>query len=386
MNVIGFDFGTTNSLISVVRGGRTIHCLDNGLPIPSVVCYEGASTMVGREAKGRLAQAGLGIHGNVVRSPKMYLGRDSIFIQGVERSPIDIVADVVRYVIARASTRLDDMGRLAGAVVTIPVDMDGSRRRALRQAFMQADLRILQFVHEPLAALYGLFRSRDLSALARRYDGKLILVFDWGGGTLDLTLCRPAAGMVVQMQNDGTDEVGGDVFDETLKNYVVQKASDARGLDVVDAQPGAIERLLESCERAKIDLSSRNRATVYVGGFFRGLPDDDLSHDLGQDELEDVVAPLLNKGFQRIMTLLSDAGFSPAQVALCVATGGMSNMPMVRRRLHELFGPERVEIPDGTATLIAEGAAGIASDSRQAAGVPFTPAPSRTRRGCGSRG
>ena len=357
-----FDFGTTNSLISVVRGNRVIHCLDDGQPIPSIVCYEGARTIVGHEAKGRRAQAGLGIQGNLVRSPKMYLGRDSIFIKGVERSPVDVVADVARHVLAKASAYLDDIGDLAGAVVTIPVDMDGRRRRALRQAFMQAGLRIIQFVHEPLAALYGLFRNRDFSAMARRYEGKLILVFDWGGGTLDLTLCRPTAGMVVQLQNDGTDEVGGDVFDDAIKNYVVQRVSDARGLTVVDAQPGAVERLLESCERAKIDLSSRARAVVYVGGFFRGLEDDDLNHELRQGELESLVTPLMDKAFRRITALLSDAGFSPEQVALCVATGGMSNMPMVRARLHELFGPERVDLPDGTATLIAEGAAGIAAE------------------------
>ena len=362
MDVIGFDFGTTNSLISVVSGDRTVNYLDEDRPIPSVVCYEGASTIVGRRAKARLAQAGLGIQRNVVRSPKMYLGRESVFIVGVERKPVEIVADVVRHVLAQAGTGARAIGSVSGAVVTIPVDMDGSRRRALRQAFLQADLRIVQFVHEPLAALYGLFRTRDLSAMARRYEGKLILVFDWGGGTLDLTLCRPTGDMVVQIRNDGTEEVGGDVFDETLKNYIVQKVSDARGLEAVEMQSRAKERLIDSCERAKIDLSSRPSAQLYVSSFFRRLDDDDLDYVLGRDELERVVTPLLDKGFRRISKLLDDSGFSPEQVALCVATGGMSNMPAMRRRLHELFGPERVEIPDSTATLIAEGAAWIASD------------------------
>ena len=168
--------------------------------------------------------------------------------------------------------------------------------------------------------------------------------------------------MIVQVRNDGTEEVGGDVFDETLKNYIVQNVCEARGLGAFEAQSGAPERLIDSCERAKIDLSSRPRAQLYVSSFFRGLDEDDLDYRLGRDELERVVTPLLDKGFRRISKLLDDAGFSPEQVALCVATGGMSNMPSVRRRLHELFGPERVEIPDGTAVLIAEGAAWIASD------------------------
>ena len=362
---IGFDFGTTNSLISVVRGANPISFLDDeGRPIPSVVCYEGARRIVGREAKERVAQAGLGIQGNIVRSPKMYLGQDGIFVEGVERSPTDIVADVVRHVLDTAGRQRDlNLGDVAGAVVTIPVDMDGRRRRALREAFRQTDIRIVQFVHEPLAALYGLFRKRELRTMARRYEGRLVLVFDWGGGTLDLTLCRLTGGMVVQLTNDGTDEVGGDVFDETVLNHVVRRVSGSRGSNNDrNIQPGAKERLLHRCEEAKIALSSRSGVQIYVPNFFRESGDDDIDYKLSQREFEDIVMPLLDKGFRRITNILDTADFSPEQVALCVATGGMSNMPAVRRRLHELFGPERVEIPDGTATLIAEGAAWIASD------------------------
>src|SRR5687768_14535900 len=115
MSIVGFDFGTTNSLISVIRRSKAIHFLDEERrPIPSIVCYEGAQKILGREAKERLAQAGLGVHGNVVRSPKMYLGRDSVFVEGVERSPVDIVADVVGHVLREA--RSHDLGDINGAV------------------------------------------------------------------------------------------------------------------------------------------------------------------------------------------------------------------------------------------------------------------------------
>lgn len=364
MDLIGFDFGTTNSLISVIRGDRAIHFLDEEQrPIPSVVCYEGAQEILGREAKERLSQAGLGVQGNIVRSPKMYLGRDSIFVEGTERSPIDIVADVVRHVVNVAHSGGRDLGAISGAVVTIPVDMEGYRRRALREAFMLAGLRIVQYVHEPLAALYGFFRRQDLAAMLRRYDRKLVLVFDWGGGTLDLTLCRPMGDMVVQLMNDGTDEVGGDVFDETIMNALIQRVSAQRSIgNPAHTQPGAKARLMDRCERAKIDLSSRSNVAIYVGSFFRGAQEEEFDYSLGQAELEDIVRPLLDKGFTRIERILGDAGYAPEQVGLCVATGGMSNMPAVRRRLHEWFGPERVHVPDGTATLIAEGAAWIAAD------------------------
>lgn len=364
MNVIGFDFGTTNSLISVARGNRTINFLDDQQrPIPSVVCYEGGQTILGREAKERLAHAGLGVQGNIVRSPKMYLGRDSVFVEGTERSPVEIVADVVRHVLQRAGSRDREVGDISGVVVTIPVDMEGYRRRALRDAFRLAKLRIVQFVHEPLAALYGLFRAQDLSTMLRRYDRKLILVFDWGGGTLDLTLCRPMGDMVIQIMNDGTDEVGGDVFDETIMNHLVRSVRKTRVLDEsVDTHPGAKSRLMDKCERAKIDLSSRPNVTIYVDSFFRGIEEEDFDYALNQSELEQIVKPLLDKGFKRIERILENAGYTREQVALCVATGGMSNMPAVRRQLHEWFGPERVQVPDNGATLIAEGAAWIAAD------------------------
>lgn len=365
MSVVGFDFGTTNSLISVVRGNGAINFLDDEQrPIPSVVCYEGQQTIVGREAKERLAQAGLGVQGNIVRSPKTLLGRDSVFIEGVERHPVDIVTDVVRHVVrqAKSGRRGRDLEEISSAVVTIPVAMQGYRRSELRDAFRLAGLSIVQYVHEPLAALYGYFRQ-DLEAMLRRYDRKLILVFDWGGGTLDLTICRPMGGMVVQLMNDGTDEVGGDVFDENIMNRLVQKVCAARGIQAsVETQPGARSRLLDRCERAKIDLSTRERSQVYVGSYFRGMEDEDFDYPLSREELEDVVGPLLDKGFRRIGQILENALYGPEQVALCIATGGMSNMPAVKRRLHELFGPQRVKIPDGTATLIAEGAAWIAAD------------------------
>jgi molecular chaperone DnaK len=364
MPTIGFDFGTTNSLISIVRGDTPISYLDpQQQPIPSIVSYEGMKVVAGREAKKRLDKAGLGVHGNTVRSPKMFLGDEAIHLDGMQKDPVDVVSDVVKHVLDVAKRRNSALAKDANAVVTIPVDMDGIRRRRLREAFSRAGIQIEQFVHEPLAALYGLFRRHDLADRLRRYDRKLVLVFDWGGGTLDLTLCRFDQGMVVQVLNDGTDLVGGDRFDETLRNRIVQRVMLDRGLDdSVAINPGAQSRLLEQCERAKIDLSSRERAQIYVPGFFNGTDDDDLEHSLDEPELRDITSPLLDQGFLRIARLLDAVGIGYEQVALCVATGGMSNMPVIKQRLNELFGPMRVEVPEGTATLISEGAAWIAHD------------------------
>lgn len=367
MTAVGFDFGTTNSLISLVQGNRVISFLDEqGLPIPSVVCYEGSKTIVGREAKERLGESGLGVHGNVIRSPKALLGRESVFVSGVERNPIDVVRDVVTYVRTQAQASRSIKGlEINKAVVTIPVNMHGDRRAALREAFRLAGVGIVQFIHEPLAALYAYLRSsNDYAALLRRFDRQLLLVFDWGGGTLDLTLCRLIDGKLFQVINDGTDEVGGDIFDDALKNEVEKRVRLRRNIEEdITVQPQASTRLLHRCERAKIELSQRSTTELFVSDFFRHIEDTDLHHSLSRDELEQIIAPLLDKGLSRIERLLDNAGYSPASVALCLATGGMANMPAIRSRLHEIFGPQRVQISEHSASLISEGAAWVAHDN-----------------------
>ena len=124
---IGFDFGTTNSLISVIVGDRAIDVTDDeDLPFPSVVRYEGERVTVGRAAKESLDTAGIGIHGNAVRSPKFLLGEETVHIGGVERSPVDVVHDVVSFVKreALASIHAGALDGVRSAVVTIPVTMD----------------------------------------------------------------------------------------------------------------------------------------------------------------------------------------------------------------------------------------------------------------------
>lgn len=365
--IVGFDFGTTNSIISSIKGGRAINYLDTeGLPFPSIVCYEGARKIIGQDAKARLGGAGLGVQGNIVYSPKLLLGRENVFIDGVEHNPVKIVSDVLSYIstYVRGGRLGRDLGKIDRAVVTIPVDMGGDRRVLLRDAFRIAGISIVQFVHEPLAALYGFFKSQEnMAAMLRRYDRKLILVFDWGGGTLDLTLCRLINGKIIQLANDGTESVGGDVFDDVIHTEIVKRVRKERDFDeAVQYQPDAKTRLRHHCERAKIDLSSRDRVGLYVAEFFQHVPDTSLSYSLSRDELESMTKKLLNTGFSRINRLLETADTSHAQISMCLATGGMTNMPTIRNRLHELFGPQRVQLPERRGTLIAEGAAWIAHD------------------------
>lgn len=368
MTIYGFDFGTTNSLISVVRGGRVVSLDIDGGPVPSVICYEGNRTIFGREARERLNQPGLGVQGNVVRSPKMELRRQTIHVGGVERSTVDIVGDVVANIrrAAEGSPKLDNNTQVDSAVVTIPVNVDGSYRARLRDAFQAAGIAIVRFVHEPLAALYGSLRqSDDWQAAVRKFDGKLLLVFDWGGGTLDLTLCRLQDGALQQIGNDGTDEVGGDFFDAELCKAIEQKFRQKHRVpEDTPVHPDARTRLMHQCEGAKIALSRRDRVPVFVPNFFEGRRDPDLNLYLTRRELLEIVRPLIHKGMQRIESLVSREGYSRTAVSMCLATGGMTEMPEIQSRLREYFGSERVRAPTSGSSmfLVSVGAAWIAHD------------------------
>jgi molecular chaperone DnaK len=227
----GLDFGTTNSVATVIgpdpetrRVGPRVLAID-GRPHPSVVWYSSSGTVVGRKAKDQLNELGLGVFGDIIRSPKMFLGSPvGIDVSGVTRQAIDVVADLLRFVRQDALARAFKGNTFDSAVITIPVTMRGPARAELRQAAQKAGIRIHQFVHEPLAALYGYLRAKpnfkqELASLERR----LVLVFDWGGGTLDLTLCRMQDGVLTQVFNAGDNEVGGDRFDLGLRQLVRQK-------------------------------------------------------------------------------------------------------------------------------------------------------------------
>ncbi|WP_083707476.1 Hsp70 family protein [Intrasporangium flavum] len=367
---VGFDFGTTNSLVSVVVGDRVIDVMDveTGRPHPSVVRYEGERVIVGREAKDALGAAGIGVHGNTVKSPKFLLGEEVVAVGGVDRSPVDIVSDVVRHVRSESlrSPQRNVLGDLDNAVVTIPVTMDGRRRAALREAFAGAGINIVQFVHEPLAALYGFIRgAADREEMTRRLARRNVLIVDWGGGTLDLTLCRVDNSQVRQLRNGGSNQVGGDEFDKVIRDGVVSRFRTREQVDEADlVSPEAQLRLLQDAERNKIELSAdRAAVTFYRPSYFQS--GNTLQYQLTRQELEEITRPLVSAGISEIESLLDSLSMAPGQVALVVVVGGMAAMPAIRSRLHQLFGPDRVEVPTNSATLISQGAAWIAHDRQR---------------------
>ncbi|HEY8162232.1 MAG TPA: Hsp70 family protein [Methylocystis sp.] len=367
----GIDFGTTNSLASSIIGRRAVSLTDDeGRPHPSVLWYRGSEIVIGREAKQHLDIDHGGAPPGFVRSPKMSLRRQGpIFVDGRPIDPVDAVGEVLRHLkrdaaVARERAPGRDLER---AVMTIPVDFGGQERRALRQAARAAGISVVQFVHEPVAALYGYLRSQpDMTRELARLEGRSVLVFDWGGGTLDLTLCKIQGGSIMQVANAGDNEVGGDEFDNRLRNLFRTKHAAAHGLEDISAleQPGMAAKLLNQCELVKIHLSDPYtesedvilRNYLKVEGSARNLVS-----TVARAELEETSRSIVARGLALIDSILASARLTYQDVELCLATGGMVNMPAIQAGLTERFVGRVPKLNNGD-RIIAEGAAWIAHD------------------------
>lgn len=367
-DAFGLDFGTTNTLASIIQGGCALSLTnrEDNLPHPSVVWYHGGEVVVGRHAKQHLTQIGTGVLGDVVRSPKSFLGTGaSIHVAGIAREPAEVVAEILRFVRQDAMDRGYTGMSFDRAVLTIPVGMNGLARRELRDAALRQGLHIQQFVHEPLAALYGYLRGQsEFRRRVAELEGQLALVFDWGGGTLDLTLCRFIGGNLVQVQNRGDNNVGGDRFDERLLRYV--KDTHARQHNITawpGEMPNADAKLIAECEAAKIALSDRRDYRIFVANYLRSDgPERVLEVVLSRETLIELTKDLVLQGVANIDSLLDAVGIKDTSIALCLPTGGMVKMPYIRERILERFGPARAPNITNGDRIIAEGAAWIAND------------------------
>jgi len=368
----GIDFGTTNSVVSVIgpdpetmQVGPRVFTRD-GRPHPSVVWYSGAEPVVGRRAKDQLNDFGLGVFGDIVRSPKIFLGSPTgIYVGGVTRQAVDVVADVLSFLRKDALSRNFKSNQFESAVITIPVTMRGPARAELRQAALKAGIRIHQFIHEPLAALYGFLRAKpNFHQELANLDRRLVLVFDWGGGTLDMTLCQLQHGVLMQIINAGDAELGGDYFDRRIRQLVRQKhEAQHPNADWSHLQPSAESRLIQACEDAKIALSSRHVTTLFVSDMLAVPgPEKDMRLEVTKPELEGAVRDLITKGLGKIEMVLDLIGVHHGAIEFCLATGGMVSMPAIQEGLREIFGMNRLRLIENASTVISEGAAWIAHD------------------------
>jgi molecular chaperone DnaK len=369
--IFGIDFGTTNSLAALVVDNRVTAYTDVlRRPHPSVIQFQGNKMIVGRAAKENLDTTDIGGAPGFIRSPKMALSdQGPIYVEGIPVDPVEAVSAVLDHLkkdaqIPRSGAKTEEIRR---AVFTIPVRFGGHERRALRNAAIKAGISVVHFVHEPAAALYAYLRSQpDLGRTLARFEGRTVLVFDWGGGTLDLTLCRIQNGMIMQITSHGNNRVGGDKFDERLRNFIRDKHASAHGLDDISMleHPGMAAKLLNQCEMAKIGLSASGSEPedILVKNYLRADGDaKNLVVSITKAELDEIGRDLIHEGLKCINDVLEKVGLTHRDIELCLATGGMVNMPAIRDGLTERFDARAPRVSNGD-RIIAEGAAWIAHD------------------------
>ena len=362
---IGIDFGTTNSVVCFyddsIKTSRAF--LDKGLPHSSVIWYraDGSKPQVGRESR-RQMRSYSGTEGHHFQaSIKRQLGKDyEEFIFGRKVKCHEITSEIFRFLKEDALTQRPDL-EFTHAVVTIPVYFDGKARRDLRKSADNAGIFIRSFIHEPFAAIVGyLSRSKSLERIDTLSD-KTILVFDWGGGTLDITVAKVLGSQIIELAICGVNDRSGDFFDEEIMKFALSRSYDRNGIssDTIRIVAGDKGRILTECERTKIALSELSYDKIQIGrAYSQSERRYDVDEIINRSELNNIVANEVDDAIIQVESTLSRAGVSPHAIDQVLLIGGTSRMPYVRDRLREMFSHRITEIKNAD-TIIAEGAAVI---------------------------
>ncbi len=365
--IIGIDLGTTNSAVAVMEGGnpKVIHSAEGRNVIPSVV--DPTSHVVGDVAKRQVVLKpkttifsikrlmGKKFKDDSVQFDMKWLpyaiksGRDGmavVEVDGKTYTPQEVSAMILQKIKADAESYLGD--KVTQAVITVPAYFDDSQRQATKQAGEIAGLEVLRIINEPTAAAlaYGLDKK----------NAHTIAVYDLGGGTFDISILELGEGVYEVKSTNGDTHLGGDDFDQAIIDYLAEEFKKENNIDLKnDSQ--ALQRLRESAEKAKIELSSSQEAQINQPFITQG-PNGPLhlTMTLTRAKLEQIVDPLVQKTLKPVEQALKDAKIDISKVDEVVLVGGMTRMPKVIEAVTKFFGkePNKSVNPD---EVVAVGAA-----------------------------
>ena len=365
--IIGIDLGTTNSAVAVMEGGspKVIHSAEGRNVIPSVV--DPVSHVVGDVAKRQLVLKskstifsikrlmGKKFTDDSVQFDKKWLpytiksGRDTMAVVEVEGrtfTPQEISAMILQKIKADAESYLG--GKVTQAVITVPAYFDDSQRQATKQAGEIAGLEVLRIINEPTAAAlaYGLDKK----------NAHTIAVYDLGGGTFDISILELGEGVYEVKSTNGDTHLGGDDFDQLIINHLAEEFQKENNVDL-RKDPQALQRLRESAEKAKIELSSAAEAQINQPFITQG-PNGPLhlTMTLKRAKLEQIVDPLVQSTLKPVEQALKDAKVKTSEIDEVILVGGMTRMPKIVETVTKFFGkePNKSVNPD---EVVAVGAA-----------------------------
>ena len=366
--VIGIDLGTTNSVVAVMEGGQptVVANEEGGRTTPSVVAFtDEGERLVGAIAKRQAVTN----PERTIYSIKRFMGRRisevpeeirlvpyqvvegpegaaAIGVDGKTLTPPEISAMVLGKLKAAAEAHLG--GEVTGAVITVPAYFNDAQRQATKDAGKIAGLDVKRIINEPTAAAlaYGLDKQ----------DDEKIAVYDFGGGTFDISILEVGENVVEVKATNGDTHLGGDNLDQRVIEYLVAEFKKDQGIDLTQ-DPMAVQRLREAAEKAKVELSSAQATDInlpYVTADQTGPKH--LAMKLTRAKFEQLVDDLIEKSLEPCRKALADAGMSPGDVDEVVLVGGSTRIPMVQEKVKELFGrePNQTVNPD---EVVAVGAA-----------------------------
>jgi molecular chaperone DnaK len=351
---VGIDLGTTNSCVSVLEGGEptVIANAEGARTTPSIVAFaKNGEVLVGEVAK---RQSVTNVE-RTIRSVKRHMGTNwTIDIDGKAYTPQEISARVLQKLKRDAEAYLGET--VTDAVITVPAYFSDAERQATKEAGEIAGLNVLRIINEPTAAAlaYGLDKADK---------EQTILVFDLGGGTFDVSLLEIGDGVVEVKATSGDNHLGGDDWDQALVDHLVKTFGSANGIDLTKDKM-AMQRIRESAEKAKIELSSSQSATINLPYITVDSEKNPLFLDetITRAQFQALTADLLDRCKKPFLSVLKDAGIAINKIESVVLVGGSTRMPAVVDLVRELTGgkePNKGVNPDEVVAIGASLQAGV---------------------------
>ena len=371
--IIGIDLGTTNSVVAVMEGGEPVVITNSegGRTTPSVVAFtKDGNRLVGQVAKRQAVTN----PENTLYSIKRFMGRKFDEVQdeikqvpykvekasngdvrvtadGKQYSPPEIAAMVLQKLKQSAEDYLGS--KVEKAVITVPAYFNDAQRQATKDAGKVAGLEVLRIVNEPTAAAlaYGLDKKKD----------ETIAVFDFGGGTFDISILEVGEGVVEVKSTNGDTHLGGDDIDEELVGWIIDEFKKDQGIDLHNDKM-ALQRLKEAAEKAKVELSSAMETEInlpFITADASGPKH--LVMKLTRAKFEALIEPVLKKLMPPVEQAIKDAGLTPKDIEEIVLVGGSTRIPKVQEMVKDFFGkePNKSVNPDEVVALGAAVQAGV---------------------------
>ena len=333
--IIGIDLGTSNSAASVLVGGKptTIPSAEGasqyGKSFPSYVAFtEDGQMLVGEPARRQAVTN----PENTISAIKRSMGTDhKVTVNGKQYSPQEISAFILQKIKKDAESFLGEP--IEKAVITVPAYFDDNQRTATKDAGTIAGLDVVRLVNEPTAAslAYGLDKADE--------EDMNIMVYDLGGGTLDVTIMEFGGGVFEVRSTSGDTQLGGTDMDNVLIKYLADEFKSQEGIDLMDNDQ-AVQRLREAAEKAKIELSTTTTTEVnlpFIAMGTDGTPKN-LIHSLTRAKLEELVDPIVEKSGQPMQQALDDAKMSKSEIDKIILVGGPTRMPIVQKFVEKFIG------------------------------------------------